>query len=83
MMVSKRSIIVTSLVLTLMSTAFGADSKNSAPVAAAEDGVSGFLNRLEGAVAEKTLWFYRHFGQNLNRNKIVGTAAENSCAGCA
>jgi hypothetical protein len=35
------------------------------------------LNRLEGAVAEKTLWFYRHFGKNLNRNKIVTTAAES------
>ena len=42
-------------------------------------GVSGFLEKLEGAVAEKTIWFYRHFGANLNRNKIVGASAENSC----
>jgi len=42
-------------------------------------GVVGFLNRLEGTVTQKTLWFYRYFGQNLNRNKIVGATVDTSC----
>jgi hypothetical protein len=62
--------------LTLCSSTLSGVSAQQDPVP--EDGVSNFLDRLEGAVAEKTLWFYRHFGQNLNRNKII-TSAENSC----
>lgn len=45
-------------------------------------GVANFLlDRLEGEAAKKTLWFYRYFGANLNRNKIdnLSQSVDTSC----
>jgi len=51
-------------------------------VSGTKTGVANFLlDRLEGAAAQKTLWFYRYFGSNLNRNKIenLSQSVDTSC----
>lgn len=73
-------VITTLLTLSLISrSVFVSADSNVNDASSEETGVSNFLDKLEGVVETKTLWFYRYFGQNLNRNKIVGATAENSC----